>query len=141
MQRVRTTRRDDFDREVSVTVAQGGEPLRDQLRRAEPGERIILCSYQAVALPSEFAEIGPVFISAELSASAACFGELPAGYFNRVFAVRGYDAQNRIVHSELVEPREAPEKFRAALARPNVAYLHARFAGHGCFAARIDPAR
>jgi hypothetical protein len=36
--RVRTTLCDDFGRAVRVTVATGGEPLRDQLRRAEPGE-------------------------------------------------------------------------------------------------------
>lgn len=136
--RVRATRRDDFGRAVTVTVAAGGEPLRDQLRRAEPGERIILCSYQAVALPSEFAEIGPVFVSADGVGAPACTGALPPGYFNRLFAVRAYDAHDRIVHSTLVEPAEAPEKIRELLAPANVAYLHARFAGHGCYAARID---
>lgn len=135
--RVRATRRDDFGRAVRVTVATGGEPLRDQLRRAEPGERLILCSYQAVALPSEFAEVGPVFVSAEGVAGPACSGELPPGYFNRLFAVRAYDAGDRIVRSTLVEPAEAPEKFRELLAPAGVACLHARFAGHGCYAARI----
>ncbi len=44
-QRVRSTLRDDFGRPVEVTVAEGGEPMRDQLRRAKPGERLILCSF------------------------------------------------------------------------------------------------
>lgn len=140
VRRVRATRRDDFGRAVRVTIATGGEPLRDQLRRAEPGERIILCSYQAVALPSEFAEIGPVFVSADSAATPTCTDDLPPGYFNRLFAVRAYDARDRIVHSTLVEPAEAPEKFRALLADAGVAYLHARFAGHGCYAARIERA-
>lgn len=138
VQRVRTTLRDDFNRPVRVVVSEGGEPMRDQLRRAEPGERIILCSYQAVSLPSEFAEIGPVFISADLPAATFAPDELPPGYFNRLFALRAYDAADRIVHSLLVEPTAAPEKFRDLLAREDVAYLHARFAGHGCFAACID---
>lgn len=140
VQRVRATLRDDFGRTVALTVAQGGEPMRDQLRRANPGERLILCSYQAVPLPSVFAEIGPVFISADAAAPAPCAHELPPGYFNRTFAVRAYDAADRIVDSCLVEPAAAPERFRELLARPDVACLHARFAGHGCFAARIDRA-
>lgn len=138
--RVRSTRRDDFGREVKIASAQGGEPMRDQLRRAHAGERLILCSYQAVALPSDFAEIGPVYISAELEPAESAVGRLPEGYFNRLFALRSYDEQNRIVGSLLVEPASAPAAFATALASPGVAYLHARFAGHGCFAARVDRA-
>ncbi|MBI2511426.1 MAG: DUF1203 domain-containing protein [Opitutae bacterium] len=139
VQRVRATLRDDFGRTVRVSVAEGGEPLRDQLRRAAPGERIILGGYQAVALPSEFAAIGPVFVSADgADAPPPIRDALPAGYFNRTFALRGYDALDRIAHSTLVEPERAPDEFAAMLARPGVAYLHAHFAGHGCFAARID---
>lgn len=136
--RVRSTLRDDFGRAVRLTIAEGGEPMRDQLRRANAGERLILCSYQAVALPSDFAEIGPVYISADLPAATAEVAPLLNGYFNRTFALRGYDVADRIVHSRLVEPAAAAEAFREILAQPGVAYLHARFAGHGCFAARIE---
>lgn len=140
VQRVRTTRRDDFDRTVDISLACGGEPMRDQLRRAEPGERLILCSYQAIALPSAFAEIGPIYVSADAPAAPAFPDELPPGYFNRPFALRAYDASDRPVDSTLVDPAAAPEKIRALLSLPAAAYLHARFAGHGCFAARIDRA-
>lgn len=138
--RLRATRRDDFGREVDVIIAEGGEPMRDQLRRASPGERMFLCSYQAVPLPSPFAEIGPVYVSADAPPPAAFTDELPPGYFNRTFAVRAYDAQDRIVESKLVEPSAAAATFREMLARPNAAYLHARFGGHGCFAALIQRA-
>lgn len=140
VQRLRATRCDDFGRTVEVTVAAGGEPMRDQLRRAEPGERLFLCSYQAVPLPSPFAEIGPIFVSADAPAVAALTDELPPGYFNRPFALRAYDAADRILESALVEPAAALEKIRQLLARRDATYLHARFAGHGCFAARIERA-
>lgn len=140
--RVRTTLRDDFNRPVGVTVAEGGEPLRDQLRRAAPGERIILCSYQAVPLPSLFAEVGPIFISAEAApAPGSAAGAMPAaGYFNRPFALRAYDAADAIIESALTEPADAPGRLAAWLANPAVACVHARFGGHGCFAARFDRA-
>lgn len=139
--RVRRALRDDFNRTVGVTIAQGGEPLRDQLRRAAPGERIILCSHQAVPLPSPFAEIGPIFISAEPAAPAPLWrDELPSGYFPRTLALRAYDGRHCITESAVCEPAATPGKIREFLSRPGVAYVHARFAGHGCYACRFDRA-
>jgi len=112
--------------------------MRDQLRRAIAGERLLLGSYQAVPLPSPFAEIGPIYVSAEGASASVAPDTLPPGYFNRLFALRAYDDADRIAESTLVEPAIAGETFRTWLARPEIAYLHARFAGHGCFAARID---
>lgn len=138
-ERVRVTLRDDFNRPVTIITAAGGEPLRDQLRRAAPGERIILCSYQSVALPSLFAEIGPVYITAEGTSPAPVWrDELPPGYFPRTLSLRAYDAEDRIVESAVCEPDAAPGRIRALLARPGVSHVHARFAGHGCFACRFD---
>lgn len=137
--RIRRTLRDDFGRAVAVTIAEGGEPLRDQVRRALPGERIILCSHQAVPLPSPFAEIGPIFISAAPASSEPLWrDELPPGYFPRPLALRAYDGRNRITDSAVCEPAAAPAKIREFLTRRDVAYVHARFAGHGCYACRFD---
>ena len=137
--RVRATGRDAFDRPVQVIVAEGGEPVRDQLRRALPGERIILCSYQSIPLPSTFAEIGPIFIGAEASDGTPVHcDELPPGYFPRPFALRAHNAVQEIMVSEVVDPVSAIALIRDWLARPGVAFLQARFAGNGCFACRID---
>lgn len=137
--RIRRTLRDDYNRSVSITIAQGGEPLRDQLRRASPGERIILCSHQTVPLPSPFAETGPVFIAAEPAAPAPLGrDELPPGYFPRTLALRAYDGRDCITDSAVCEPAAAPGKIREFLGRAAVAYVHARFAGHGCYACRFD---
>jgi hypothetical protein len=138
--RFRSTGRDDFGRPFQASIATGGEPMRDQLRRAIAGERLLLGSYQAVPLPSPFAEIGPIYVSAEGAPVSVAPDTLPPGYFNRLFALRAYDDADRIAESTLVEPAAAGDTFRAWLARPEIAYLHARFAGHGCFAARIDRA-
>jgi hypothetical protein len=136
--RIRTLRRDDFNRPVSISIAGGGEPLRDQLRRAMPGERIILCGYQSVPLPSPFAEIGPVFISAETAGAAPVWrDQLPVGYFPRTLALRAYDAHDCIIDSTVCEPAAAPDTIRAFLTRPEVETVHARFAGHGCYACRF----
>ena len=138
-ERIRTTGRDDFSRPAQVLTATGGEPVRDQLRRAAPGERLFLASYQAVPLPSAFAEIGPIYACAEPRATHHRWqNELPPGYFNRAFALRAYNTAHEIVDSTLVEPATAPALIRDWLARPEAAHLHARFAGHGCFACRFE---
>jgi hypothetical protein len=59
-------------------------------------------------------------------------------YFTRPFALRNYSVRDEITDATLVEPAFAPKQIRALLACREVAYLHARFAGHGCFACRID---
>lgn len=137
--RVRANGPDDFGRISQVTIATGGEPVRDELRRAVAGERLILCSYQSVPLPSAFAETGPVYLcAAPTTAAPPAPDELPPGYFNRLFALRAYNAANEIIDSILVEPSDAPALIRRWLARPEVSHLHARFAGHGCYACRFD---
>lgn len=137
--RIRRTLRDDFNRHVAVTIATGGEPLRDQLRRASAGERIILCSYQAVPLPSPFAAIGPIFISAEPAAPSAFWqDELPPGYFLRTLALRAYDEHDCITDSAVCEPAAASAMIREFLGRAGVTHLQASFAGHDCFACRFD---
>lgn len=139
--RIRATRRDDFGRTVRPLIAQGWEPVRDQLRRATPGEPILLCSYQAVPLPSTFAEIGPVYICAVAAPAPPPWrDELPPGYFDRPFALRAYNVAHEIIDAAIVDPAEAPAQIRRWLARDGVAHLHARFAGHGCYACRIDRA-
>jgi hypothetical protein len=136
--RVRTSLNDDFGRQVCAMPAKGGEPLRDQLRRATRGEPIILCSYQGVPLPSAYAEVGPIFISASAESPTRAFlNALPPGYFTKTFALRGYNASNEIVDATLTELTDAIDTIRSLLAMPDVGSLHARFAGHGCFAARI----
>lgn len=106
--RIRATSRDDFDRVVQAVTAKGGEPARDQLRRVAAGKRIILCGYQAVPLPSAFAEIGPIFVCAAPDALPRVWcDELPPGNLNRTFALRAYNAADEIVDSALVEPAAA----------------------------------
>jgi hypothetical protein len=91
-----------------------------------------------VPLPSAYAEVGPIFISAAAeSPPQTVLNALPACYFARTFALRGYNASNEIVESTLTELIDAIDTIRSLLAMPDVGILHARFAGHGCFAARM----
>ena len=120
-------------------MAAEGEPLRDEHRRAAPGERIILWGYQSVPLPSMFAETGPIFISSEPSFQIDPWqDELPRGFFPRAFVERAHGIQANIIGSASCEPIEAPDKISEFLASGEVAYVQARFAENGCFACRSE---
>jgi hypothetical protein len=56
---------DDLGQPVERHLAAGGEPLRDALRRAVPGEAILLASHCPFTLAGPYREYGPVFVSAD----------------------------------------------------------------------------
>lgn len=134
--------RDDQDQAVERVIAEGGEPLRDQLRRALPGEAIILASYCPFELAGPYKEYGPVFISADLPAPAALPARLPLGedgsYFGDTLVLRAYSDDERIVDAAVTPSHQAQKRLAALLAGPQVAFVLARFAAYGCYGCRIE---
>ena len=87
---------------------EGGEPCRDVLRRARPGEEVILASYCPYEQDGPYKEYGPIFILAEPSivsvlpnlydapqldemAAAADTAPLDAGEYERVMDLYAHD--------------------------------------------------
>lgn len=146
LDRVRHQGLDDQGQPVERFVStEGGEPCRDVLRRARPGEELILASFSPFAQAGPYREFGPVFVLANPSSdempvgtSFPTSGEDPEAYFNDRLVLRAYSRDERIVSSEMVEAAEAPAVARRLLTAPEVAFLHARFPTYGCFACRIE---
>jgi hypothetical protein len=67
--------------------------------------------------------------------------EIPEVLRHRTLSLRAFDPENMIVDADLVDGREAEALIARFFARPEVAFIHAHFARHGCFACRIDRAR
>lgn len=133
---------DDLGQPVRRLVAEGGEPLRDVLRRALPGEELILASHSPFSKEGPFKEYGPVYLLADPS------GEMPAimsivvgetwSYLRGNFVIRAYSREEDILDAALVEAEDAQEVVDRFFARPEVSFLHARFPTYGCFALRIE---
>ena len=138
--RARAEGKDDQDQPVRRLVAEGGEPLRDLLRRARPGEAILLGSYCGFTQPGPFREYGPIYVSA--AASEAAPGSIAAivdrGYFPSPFVLRAYAADGDIARAEIVAPDQA--EARLAVLLDGAAFVDARFAAFGCWAARFSAA-
>lgn len=138
LRRVREDGIDDRDQPVWRMSAQGGEPVRDVLRRAEPGEELILASFSPFTKETPYREFGPVFVLAHPSKETVTRDAFPAnGYFRERLVLRAYDERETIRDAEFVTGDPA-----AALARlldhAETAFVHARFPTYGCFACRVD---
>lgn len=140
--RVRTEGRDDLGQPVKRVTASGGEPCRDVLRRALPGEELILASYSPFTKEGPYREFGPVFVLANESAETVSRDGVPVGadtdYLRAQFVIRAYSDREEIVDAALVDAAGAQDALDRFLARDGVAFVHARFPTYGCFAARFD---
>ncbi len=146
LERVRTEGLDDLGQPVKHVIAQGGEPCRDVLRRAQPGERLILASFTPFTKAGPYKEYGPIFVKADASDETVLREALPpAGsdgtYLNQQFVVRAYTADEEIRDASLTNAHELEATVDRFLAMSDVAFLHVRFPAYGCFAFRIDRAR
>lgn len=138
---------DALGQPVERRIAAGGEPCRDVLRRARPGEELILASHSPFAMRGPYKEFGPVFILAQSSDEEVRRAALPLtpvahgapeAYLRDRFVLRAYSAAEEILDAAMVTPADADSTLERFLASPDVAFVHARFPLHGCFACRID---
>lgn len=144
LHRVRAQETDDQGQPVQRRRAQGGEPCRDVLRRAHPGEEILLASFCPFALAGPYKEYGPVFVLASAAEEEVDRHALPlprgqaADYFASHLALRAYSGREEIADARLVEASQAAAVLEGFLAAPGTAFIHARFPAYGCFACRIE---
>jgi hypothetical protein len=124
-----------------AVVAEGREPCRRCLRNATPGESLLLLPYDPFLVRSPYAGEGPVYVHAD--GCEPHRGEpdvLPEQVDDRrQFSVRAFDAEAMLLDAEVVPGPELASRARALLG-DGAAFVHAHFAGPGCFAFRIDRA-
>ena len=140
LDRARNEGIDALGQPVRRVVSEGGEPCRDVLRRAQAGEELILASFSPFSEEGPYREFGPVFILANAAEEGVSREALPVpqGYLRDRFVLRAYSSREEILDAAMVTPSEAEATLESFLARPEVAFVHARFPLYGCFACRID---
>jgi hypothetical protein len=132
---IRTAGLDEAGNRLTVQVdTEGGNPLRCCLRESRPGDRVLLIVYTPPGTSGAYAERGPVFIHAD-----PCEGYLtphlyPPELSHRRQVVRAYDQNGRIADGVLVgNGDDAVAVIHEMLARPDVAVVHLRNVGYGCY--------
>lgn len=137
--RVRATLIDDLGQPaVRFTSPGGGEPLRDLLRRAQPGEDVILASYSLFKEASPFREFGPVYISAVERKAGDSRDVFESDYFGSELVLRAYNPQRWIARAQRVNKSEASDVIQEWLRDESTLFVDARFPTYGCFACRFN---
>ena len=123
------------------SLADGPSPCRRCLRNAEVGDPLVLAAYDPFLLRSPYTGDGPVYVHADgcepFDGGPGVLSEQVAG---RVLSVRAYDADAMMTEAVVIEGERFAERASALLDDAGVAFLHAHFAGPGCFAFRVDRA-
>ncbi|WP_296598073.1 DUF1203 domain-containing protein [Phenylobacterium sp.] len=123
------------------TVAGPGSPCRVTLQDAEPGETVLLMNYEHQPADTPFRSRHAIFVREGVADRSFAPDEIPPAFSARQhLSLRAFDAVGMMVDADLTPTAELPAAIERLLADPQVAYLHAHYAGAGCYAARIDRA-
>jgi hypothetical protein len=126
---------------VRVTAtSKPGYPCRITLEDAEPGETLILLNHVSHDVATPYRSAYAIFVREAASNAAAFEDAVPPVFENRPMAFRAFDATGMLRNAALALPGEADAKIRALFDQPEIAYLHAHNAAHGCFSARVERA-
>ena len=137
-EKIRRDRVDELGRPVVVRVADGsGFPCRHCLEDGVAGETMLLFGHSPFTTGGPYREVGPIYVHERACARRAPGGEVPEQLRRRLLALRGYDAGGNMVDADVVDGRELEALLERLFAREDVAFVHARNARPGCFAAEI----
>ena len=114
-----------------------GYPCRISLTDAKAGEEVLLCNFEHHAVDSPFRASFAIYVRpGERTFDAV--NQVPQQLRTRMLSLRGYDRHGFLSGAELVDGRDIEVAIAALLDQSRVAYIHAHFAKHGCYAALIE---
>ena len=113
-------------------------PCRVSLEDAEPGESLLLLSYEHQPASSPFRAAGPIFVREAALRSFDCVDEVPAAIQRRTISARAYDRDAMMLEGDLVEGTALARLLERWFERPEIDVVHLHYARRGCFAARAE---
>jgi hypothetical protein len=114
-------------------------PCRHCLRWAQPGERVILFPYAAIASGYPYSETGPIFVHANECQRYSATNEYPADFRNgRVF--RAYDSKYNIIDAQVANGSEPEVMIESLFQNPDTEFVDVRSITRGCFTFRVQRA-
>lgn len=124
---------------VRVTATtKPGYPCRITLEDAEPGESMILLNHLSHDVATPYRSSYAIYVRESASQAASYADAVPPVFQGRPMAFRAFDAAGMLLGAALALPGEADARIRALFDAPEIAYIHAHNAAHGCFAARVE---
>lgn len=113
-------------------------PERVELRDAPVGTHVLLVNYTHQPARNPYHACHAIFIREGAVTPASIIDAIPDVLAKRLISLRAFDGNDVLVTAEVVPGQDLERLILDFLARPDIAYLHAHFAGPGCFAALIQ---
>lgn len=125
------------DHAVVTADSPRGYPCRHCLRWAEPGERMVLFPFAAIAPGRPYSESGPIFVHADSCERYSAVDEFPVEFRNgRV--VRAYNSQHDIIAAEVANGEGPEAVIETFLENPETAFVHVRSVTRGCYTMKVE---
>lgn len=117
-----------------------GYPERIELRNARRGESLLLLNYTHQPADTPFRSSHAIFIREGATVAYDAFDEIPEPLRVRTISLRGFDSKHYIADARVVHGDQLADAIEQLFGLDKVSYLHAHYAGYGCYAARVDRA-
>jgi len=115
-----------------------GAPCRVTLVDAEPGESVLLLNHEHQSASTPYRASHAIYVREAADETRVLSDALPPVFHGRTLSIRAFDEAGMMVDADLCQGDAARVVIERLLGDPGTAYLHAHYAGRGCYAARID---
>lgn len=124
---------------LQVTHAPG-YPDRIEMRDAQPGETVLLMNYEHQPAATPYRASHAIYVREGATEAVELVDAVPPALHGRPISLRAFDASGRLIAADLARGSDIADPVARLFDNAQVAYLHAHYATHGCYAARIDRA-
>lgn len=115
-----------------------GYPCRVTLEDAPVGETVLLLNYEHQPADTPYRARHAIYVREAAVEARTMVDEVPASLALSPFiSLRAFDGMGMMLDADLAPGLDLKAPIERLLAVPGVAYLHAHYAGRGCYAARI----
>lgn len=119
--------------------APSGFPCRVTLQDAEVGETVLLLNYEHQPADTPFRASHAIYVREGEHATRRDVDAIPPCLAVRPhISLRAFTDEGMLVDAAVAPGSDLPPVIERLLGREDVAYLHAHYAGMGCYAARIE---
>ncbi len=118
--------------------AKPGFPDRVELRDAEPGEHLLLLNHMHQPADTLYRASHAIFVREGAEPAYDCVDQIPESLRIGPISLRAFYSGHEMVDADLVDRGELEGVIERFFVNPEIQYLHARYAKHGCYAARVE---
>jgi hypothetical protein len=123
---------------VRRVVDGSGFPDRVTLDDAPLGSTVLLLNHVHQPADTPYRASHAIYVAEGARERYDGVDAVPPALRKRLLSLRAFDAEGMLVDAAVVAGAKLEPEVERMFERAEVAYLHAHFAAHGCFAARID---